>query len=109
MQVSQSKSTYKDRRLTRNFRSSTSVRTTIPLLSKLNRKTTCRRGSKRGSGKKKKKAVKVNFGVVKKNSYFTKICVYYCIIMLFYDVINFYSYFQLNRNDRVWYNAISSG
>ena len=52
VKVSQAESTYKDRRLTRNFRSFTSARATISSLSKLNGKVPHRRG-KRESGKKK--------------------------------------------------------
>ena len=77
VQVSQTESTYKDRRWTRNCRSSTSAHTIVPILSKLNRKAPCRRGM-RGSGKKEKEAVKVNSGVVegKGISYFIKISVF---------------------------------
>ena len=64
MQASWIEPTYKDRRLTRNFGSSTLVCTTIPSLSKLKGKATRNRG-KIGSGKKKKEAVKVNSRVVK--------------------------------------------
>ena len=51
--------------MTRNFRSSTSACTLAPLFSQFMRKAS-RRRAKRGLGKKKKEAVKVNSGVVKK-------------------------------------------
>ena len=65
VQASRTESTYKDMKLTMNFRSSTLVYTPAPLLSKLNGKAPYRRG-KRGLGKKKKEVVKVNSGAVKK-------------------------------------------
>ena len=64
VQASQTESTYKDRRLTRN-RSSTLVCTLIPLISQFIGKAPYKRG-KRGSGKKKKEVVKVNLEVNKK-------------------------------------------
>ena len=65
VQVPRTESTCKG--LTRNFESSTSAYTTILLTSQLKKKATHRRG-KRESGKKKKEAVKVNLGVIKKKS-----------------------------------------
>ena len=58
-QASQTESTYKDRRLTRNFKSSTSARTTIPLISKLNRNAKERgtKGKFRSSQNEKKIAI----------------------------------------------------
>ena len=53
MQVSQKESTYKDMKLTRNFRSSTSACTFAPLISQFIEIGPHRRG-KRGSGIKRK-------------------------------------------------------
>ena len=64
MQASWTELTYKNRRLTRNFRSSTLAYNTVPMPSQLKGKATRRRG-KRGSVKKKKEAVKENVEVVK--------------------------------------------
>ena len=59
--------TCKDKRLTRNFRSSTSTCTITPSLSQVKGKATHRRG-KRGSRKKKKEAIKEKLSMIRRKT-----------------------------------------
>ena len=65
VQASWTELTYKDRRLTRNFGSSTLIHTITPLPSQVKGKSTLRR-DKRGSRKKKKETVKGKSSIIRR-------------------------------------------